>query len=53
MALIAALSKGLDISAWKELKNYESISPKISAEEAQKIYSVWRRFFAWSTKQIK
>ena len=52
-ALIAALSKGLNISAWRELKNYERISPKIPAEEAQKIYSVWRKFFDWSIKQVK
>lgn len=51
-ALIAALSKGLDISAWRELKHYERISPKIAPQEAQKIYSDWRRFFDWAIKRM-
>ena len=52
-ALIAALSRGLDISAWRELKNYERISPQLSVEEAQKIYGIWRQFFDWAIKQVR
>jgi glycerol kinase len=52
-ALISALSRGLDISAWRELKNYERISPQMTAEEAQKIYFTWRQFFDWAIKQVR
>lgn len=52
-ALIAALSKGLDISAWRELKNYDVISPRLAPEEAKEIYKTWREFFVWSLKQIR
>ena len=52
-ALIAALSKGFDISAWRELKNYETISPRLTPEEAGKIYKTWREFFNWSIGQVK
>ena len=52
-ALIAALSKGFDISSWRELKNYETISPRLSPEEASKIYQTWREFFDWSIGQVR
>ncbi|MCR5505159.1 MAG: hypothetical protein K6E94_06410 [Elusimicrobiaceae bacterium] len=52
-ALIAALGEGFDISAWRELKNYETISPRLTSEEAAKIYKTWREFFAWSIKQVR
>ena len=52
-ALISALSRGLDISAWRELKNYERISPQLTSEEAQKIYFTWRQFFDWAIKQVR
>lgn len=52
-ALIAALSKGLDISAWRELKNYQRITPSIPPGEAALLYAKWREFFAWAVKQIR
>ena len=52
-ALIAALSKGLDISAWRELKNYQRITPSIPPGEAALLYAKWREFFAWAVKQVR
>ena len=52
-ALIAALSEGLDISTWRELKNYEIISPNFTPQEAAKIYKTWREFFVWAAKQVR
>ena len=50
-ALIAALSKGFNITAWRELKNYDTVSPRLTPQEAAKIYKIWRGFFSWSVKQ--